>query len=55
MTDTDKDFLWLSACILVLCAACALMARRVADLDTDVSFLMDNSVTRETIGGQSNG
>jgi len=48
VTESDKDFLWLAGCIMVLCLACSLMARKLADIDSDVTFLMDHSVTRET-------
>jgi len=51
----DADYYWLAGCILLLCGACMLLARRVAQIDVDVQFLMDHTVTRETIGGQTNG
>ncbi len=44
----ERDYLWLSGCLLLLSVATGMLGRRVRQLDDDVRYLMDNALTRQT-------
>lgn len=45
---TDRDYYWLSGCMLLLAVCAGVLARKTARLETDMDFLLDHALTRET-------
>jgi hypothetical protein len=44
----ERDYYWLSLCILVLCGCVWTLAHRTEELRSDVNWLKDNTVAHET-------
>jgi hypothetical protein len=44
----ERDYYWLSGCVLVLCACIWMLAHKTEELRADVDWLKDNTVAQET-------